>query len=395
MTRFVRFAQFMVLVAVSIPVAAAEPLPTIERMNKKLIEYGWDVPTPDFIRANIREMEKLPFDGLIFRLKAGDNVLDPTPWDEARYTEDFDNAANIAWDKFSDNFVRMLVSSDQDWFDDSQWQAIEHNIQIAAKAARLAKCAGVCFDPEPYGTNPWEYKKLPHQDTKSFAEYQAKVRERGAQFVHALEKELPNPKILTFYLLAMWKGRYLCGALAPGERMTALSSESYALYPAFINGMLDAAGTNTILIDGNEHSYYYTDVSEYLASFQFVCQGARYLVDPGLWAKYRSSVQSGQALYLDYYFNLREMKDPGTFLTPEDRPKWFEHNVYHALNTADEYVWCYSEHMDWWKGPIPPGAVDAIQSAREKVRNRDPLGFDLKPIIEPALEKQKQEKEKK
>lgn len=392
MTRYVRLALLMVTLTASIPALAAEPLPTIERMEKKLIEYGWDVPTPDFIRANIREMEKLPFDGLIFRLKAGGNALDPKPWDEAKFAEDFDNAANIAWDKFTDNFVQMLVSSDQDWFDDTHWQAIEHNIKLVAKTARLAKCAGICFDPEPYGTNPWDYKALPHKDTKPFAEYQAKVRERGSQFVRALQEELPSAKILTFYLFGMWKGRHLCGPLAPEERMKALGEESYALYPAFINGMLDALGNVNVIIDGNEHSYYYTDVSEYLAAYQFVYQGARYLVDPSLWNKYRTCVQSGQALYLDYYFSLRETKDPGTFLTPEERPKWFEHNVFNALNTADEYVWCYSEKMNWWKGSIPPGAIDAIQSAREKLKNREPLGFDLKPIIEPALEKQRQEK---
>lgn len=392
MTRVVRMCLTMAIFAASIPALAVEPMPTIERINKKLIEYGWDVPTPDFIRANIGDMEKLPFDGLIFRLKAGDNVLDPAPYDEAKYAEDFDNAANIAWQKFTDNFVRMLAASDQDWFDDSQWQAIDHNIRIVAKAARLAKCAGICFDPEPYGTNPWEYKKLIHKDDKSFAEYQAKVRERGNEFVRAILAELPNPKILTFYLIGMWKGSRLCGPLAPEERMKALSEESYALYPAFVNGMLDAAGANTIIIDGNEHSYYYTDVCEYLAAYHFVCQEASYLIDPSLWSKYRTNVQSGQALYLDYYFNLRDMKDPSAFLTPEERPKWFEHNVYNALNTADEYVWCYSEHMDWWKGNVPPGAIEAIQSARQKLQNRQPLGFDLKPIIQPALEKRGKEK---
>ena len=36
--------------------------------QKKLIEYGWDVPNPDYVRKNIREMEKLPFDGVIFRV---------------------------------------------------------------------------------------------------------------------------------------------------------------------------------------------------------------------------------------------------------------------------------------------------------------------------------------
>jgi len=390
MTRFVRLTLLTAIVAASLPTFAAEPLPTIERIDKKLIEYGWDVPTPDFIRANIREMEKLPFDGLIFRLKAGDNVLEPVPWDEAKYAEDFDNVANIAWEKFSDNFVRMLVASDQDWFDDAQWQAIEHNIKIVAKAAKLAKCAGICFDPEPYGTNPWEFQKVLHKDTKSFAEYQAKVRERGNQFIRALQSEFPNPKIITFYLMGMWQGSGVCGPLAPEERMKALSGESYALYPAFINGMVEAAGESTVIIDGNENSYYYTDISQYLAAYQFVYQGARYLLDPSLWAKYRTTIQSGQALYLDYYFGLREFKDPGMFMTPEERPKWFEHNVYHGLNTADEYVWCYSEHMNWWTGTVPPGAIEAAASAREKVRNRAPLGFEIKPILD-AAEKQKQE----
>ena len=59
-----RFVLTLAVLAVSVSALAAEPLPTIDRINKKLIEYGWDVPTPDFIRANIREMEKLPARGV-------------------------------------------------------------------------------------------------------------------------------------------------------------------------------------------------------------------------------------------------------------------------------------------------------------------------------------------
>jgi hypothetical protein len=184
----------------------------------------------------------------------------------------------------------------------------------------------------------------------------------------------------------------VAGPLAPEERMKKLTNEDYALYPAFINGMFDAAGDKTIIIDGNEHAYYYTDVCQYLDAYHFVYQDALYLVDPALWTKYRTNVQSGQALYLDYYFNLRNMKDPSLYLPPVDHAKWFEHNVYNALNTADEYVWCYSEHMDWWKGNVPPGSVEAMQSARDKLQNRQPLGFDLKPIIQPALERREKEK---
>jgi hypothetical protein len=36
-----------------------------ERPVKKLIEYGWDVPYPDQVRKDIRNMEKTPFDGII------------------------------------------------------------------------------------------------------------------------------------------------------------------------------------------------------------------------------------------------------------------------------------------------------------------------------------------
>ena len=97
----------------------------VEHLDKKLIEYGWDVPTPDFIRTHIGEMKKRPFDGLIFRLKGGVNVLEPAAWDESRFAEDYDNLANIDWGTFTDNFVSMLAASEQDWFNDDQWTAIE------------------------------------------------------------------------------------------------------------------------------------------------------------------------------------------------------------------------------------------------------------------------------
>src|ERR1700690_1120241 len=40
--------------------------------HKKLIEWGWDEPDTRFLRAHIEQMEKLPFDGVIFHV-AGDH----------------------------------------------------------------------------------------------------------------------------------------------------------------------------------------------------------------------------------------------------------------------------------------------------------------------------------
>ena len=68
-------------------------------------------------------------------------------------------------------------------------------------------------------------------------------------------------------------------------------------------------------------------------------------------------------------------------MTPEEQAKWFEHNTYWALYTTDEYVWCYSERMNWWKDQTPPGLEEAIVSARQKIAEGKPLGFDIEPLI--------------
>ena len=366
---------------------AQEPPQKAPGLEKKLIEYGWDVPDPGFIREHIREMEQRPFDGLIFRLKGGSNVLTPAAWNESVFAEDYDNLANIAWEKFTDNFVILLAASDQDWFDDAQWQAIEHNVELVAKAAKIARCVGVCFDAEPYGKSPWAYKEAAHRDTKSFVEYEAIARQRGGQFIKALERQLPGAHVLTFYQLGLFGE--LCKPMADEERAEKLSKHGYALLPAFVNGMLEGASPEVRITDGNEHAYYYTDRTSYLDAYHLITQRALYLVAPELRARYRVQVQVGQALYIDQYFGLRAQKVLGNYMTPAEQPKWFEHNVYWALNTTDHYVWCYSERMNWWKNEgIPEGSEAAIRSARDKVVAGKDLGFDIKPIVDAATKRE-------
>jgi len=47
----------------------------------KLIEYGWDSPSAEFVRAHVAEMERRPFDGVIVRLSdGGGDVFQPAKW---------------------------------------------------------------------------------------------------------------------------------------------------------------------------------------------------------------------------------------------------------------------------------------------------------------------------
>lgn len=378
------------LLVLQTSIANADALPTPASLEKKIIEYGWDVPDAAYVREHIREMEARPFDGIIFRLRKGSNALQPTAWADADYAEDLQQCEQIAWEKFTDNFLILLAASDQDWFNDEHWSAIEHNVGITARAAKLAKCVGLCFDAEPYGTNPWSYKNTAHHDTKTFEEYQDIARRRGQQFIQAIEKEFPHPHLLSFYQLGLFSR--LCQPMAPEERMSKLSEHDYALFPAFFNGMLEASTPETRFTDGNENAYYYTSSEPYFEAVHRIAHRARYLVDPALWLRYQQQVPAGQALYIDQYYGLRAIKVLGNYLTPEEQPKWFEHNVYWALYTTDKYVWCYSERMNWWSNKdVPKGAEEAIRSAHEKINAGKPLGIDIAPFIAAGQAREKGE----
>ena len=61
-----------IVIAVTFVVACAAQLPAQVEFagppEKRLLEYGWDVPRPTFVAEHIREMEQRPFDGLLMRV---------------------------------------------------------------------------------------------------------------------------------------------------------------------------------------------------------------------------------------------------------------------------------------------------------------------------------------
>ena len=193
------------------------------RPVKKLIEYGWDVPYPDQVRKEIRNMEKKPFDGIIFRLREWNHAFDPRPWDEAKLKPQFDDLAAIEWKTFTDNFLCLYAANNwkMDWFNDEQWKGIAANLRLSAKAARIGRCVGIVFDPEPYGDNPWAYAGK--DKGRSFAEVEAQVRQRGAQFMTALQAELPRGAGLDL-LPSEPVRRPACQTRSPGPRSAAFQT---------------------------------------------------------------------------------------------------------------------------------------------------------------------------
>jgi hypothetical protein len=354
---------------------------TTGRPVKKLVEYGWDVPFPDQVRKEVRNMEKTPFNGVIFRLRDWNHAFDPRPWKESDLKPQLDDLAAIEWKAFTDNFLCLYAANNwkMDWYNDEQWKNITANLRLSAKAAKIGRCVGIVFDPEPYGDNPWAYPG--NYKGRSYEDVEAQVFKRGAEFMSAIQAELPDVRLLTFYHQSMFAKVLDDPDLK--SRKVGLSRCDWALLSAFWNGALEAAAPGVRIIDGHEDAYWFAAREPFFNAYHLMKQRSLALVPPELHAKRAVNFQAGMAIYMDYLFALR---DPPTqylahYLAPEDRLRWLEQNVYYALTTSDEYVWCYGENMNWWRGKVPDGADAAIRSARRKIAEGKPLGYDIGEFI--------------
>ena len=274
-----------------------------------------------------------------------------------------------------------------DWFSDEDWAPdgwVLRNVRLCAKAAKVGGCVGVCFDPEWFwGRSPWTYKDQPGHDEKSFAEFEVMVRKRGGQFMPALQEEYPDLVLHTFFLVS--RPQHYPEARKepdPVKRSKLIEPEGYALLVAFLNGMLDTVKGKTIITDGNEWGYYLSRREQFEDCVQMIRHGVKLLIDPAVWPKYEKHVQLANPIYVDYICNLLPHRRHTSNMTDYELALHAENNAYLALDTSDRYVWVYGEYMDWWAGiRVPTGIEDAFRSAKRKLAQGQPLGFDLSPAL--------------
>ena len=297
---------------------------------------------------------------------------------------------NIKFERFTDNFLRFnLQPGDFDWFDD--FSAPLHNARMWSEVAQEVGVKGLKFDVEDYKDKLFVYRKQKHADTKSFDEYAAQIRRRGRQMMESIQAGFPN-----IVLLLSLAHSYVNRTPHANRKLAELSS--YGLLPAFVNGLIEAAAPQVRLIDGQEQAYGYLTTEEYFRGYHDIRQRALDLVPPDLWKKYRHKMEAGVAIFANFQLAVPRSAAQGkhwaaTYMKPEERLRLFEQSVYSALKTTDEYAWLYSEHMGWWESgyqlPTPKGALDAIRTARGKIAADEPLGFDLRVVVDQARSKMK------
>ena len=264
-----------------------------ESTAKKLIEFGWDYPKISFLKSNISNMEKAPFDGVVFSFDFDIyNAFDTIQYSDSKFQ--YDDLSNIPWKKFTDNFlfVRGASHSGAKWLDDKSWLKISQNLKKVSKALAISKAKGIGFDSEyNYNDslhNPWIYKaslynNLTYQQVGSY------VRKRGKQFIEALQANKPDVKILCFWLL---------GLVSMQNQYYPIAETGMALYPFFIEGMLDGKNKTSEIIDGNESSYWYQSSAEFVESGESLRKNGSKLITKSLRPEL-INVSLAQAVFFD------------------------------------------------------------------------------------------------
>ena len=306
----------------------------------------------------------------------------------------FDELAIIAkkWTKFTDNFIWVWGHSknvDSDFFNDTLWTKIIKNTELLGKALKTGGCKGIMFDAEFYSEgntySPWWYTipfnnpkhvGTPPYSEKTFDEVAVKAKQRGKEYVQALQVHMPKITILTTFLYSfVWGYCY--------DDMKKLPVSQYGLLGAFANGMLEGLNSGSILIDGNEVSYYIDETRKYFENsdqndYKFNRIDAPALFcDSLLLKKWNTQGQVAMATYLDKCYNRYGSEK---WNTPDYQSKWMTHNVYNSLLASDQYVWVWIEGMDFWKAEKTPPGVNVykdIRDAVEKLKKGEALGYDM------------------
>jgi hypothetical protein len=369
------FVICLVSVAIAWSCAArseADPL-----QGKKLIEWGWDEPDTKFIRQNIARMEALPFDGLVFHVNSSKGGgLTWEMWGSRRFNLDefkqaIDDLTATKFRRFTDPFLRVNVTPGKvAWFDEQAWSAVLNNFGVAAQVAKQGRCRGFMFDVEQYDGQLFDYRQQKQKNAKPFADYQAKVRQRGKEWMREVNRHFPDITILLTFGYSITQ---------PKGRAKDRSEVRYGLLADFLDGMLDACSQETAIVDAWESSYSYKAQKQFEQAHQTIKEKA--LGWTAVPEKYKDHVKAGFGIWMDNNWRRKgwDLKD---FSKNYFSPGECENAVRSALHISDEYVWIYTEQARWWTNEkLPQAYVDAVANARKGVSRSAQADGKDRPLV--------------
>ncbi len=349
--------------------------PNLHHSTRKKLIHTSSTLQWSFVKENIRSMETMhPYlDGIAASMN-GDFSKDYFMLrGDKRWTNDdiqLNTVSQIKWGTFTENFVVLYFgdSVDHDFFNDTKWSTVNYNAAMVSKMLKAGRFKGVFLDDENYfvSSHGWQYDAAWYPGY-TLTQVKAKCRERGKAFMSALQFNMPDPLVILDFI---WFGDHW--------NNYDESSGRQLLWLAFKDGMLEAARDKDVHVEGNEMAYYYQETSMFTDIYnefrlnKFSRYGAS-----DLQTKYKTHVQIGHGLYPSLYYGL--FRWPYS-CTAEEQDIWWEHQLYNALLTSDQYVWIWSEKWDWFgdgSQALTPNFASIIREVKTKINNQQSINYDL------------------
>lgn len=339
---------------------------------KKIIGFGWDYPHVSQLLRNSSNMQQTPFDGVCFSLQpdiieAFDPAVQPLSYFK------IDELKKIEWGKYTDNYllVRGMAKSGGNWFNNEAWKGIVKNMEGISQAMKAGDIKGLLLDPEYYypdqNKNPWTYTAAQYPN-KSFAEVQKKVRERGQQFVKALQKHNCE-----FTILSIWLGSLVANEI----KFMDVKKSRHALLVPFMEGILLAKAAKVTLVDGNESAYWFSMPSQFLESAAFNKTNNETLMLTSSGKKKAHQIPLAQPIYYDGLLAAQPALERGYKRLA--KWNWLQENLKFALATSSSNtVWFYYEHLKWWEGKTNDTLAAVILKAKENFETEKEKGKSRK-----------------
>lgn len=336
----------------------AAPGPDAGAPAKWLIKHGQDIPTPSFVHDHVKEMESMPFDGVVMTIGASSVVQLSVPLDEATIAAELAPLKSTAFTTLTHDFVIAYARAPAaSWFDDDV--IATQNFANLAHAARDAGLVGIVFDEESYFGTPvaplWEPTALCAGHT--LAECQARVHAVGKDAMAAIVGAWPDAVVLCTF--GPWASEAKTATYFAGVFQYNDVSAANPLLGPFFLGMAEAAvGTSSTIVDGGE-MYTLREPSHFARAYTWqkteLAKESALLSAP-LAAAYPATVSVSWGVY--------DLPWEGV---PMDAPA-FATTIERSLKAADRWVWVYTEAFDWWgthntPAPAPPAAWVAAASA--------------------------------
>ncbi|CAN5782937.1 hypothetical protein BH11BAC3_BH11BAC3_43960 [soil metagenome] len=331
-----------------------------------LIEFGWDYPDVDQLSKNLPAMQQTPFDGMCFAFNR--EIMEA--FDTLRRLPGYyqpEKLKNLQWGKYQSNFFILwgFGKTGGHWFNDKIWNTITCNMADLSKALANPGIRGVLFDPEYYYQNqlynPWTYTKAQYPN-HTYNEMRLQVKKRGVQFIRALQKYKAD---LTF--LSIW----ITSLIAIDRLSSTVENTRHALLMPFIEGILEGKKSTVKIIDGNEFAYWYGNPSQFLNAPASLQANLIDLMQSKKAKKEALKVEFAQPVFYDGIMGLTPEFNKG--FSEATKWKWLEESTKFAFAATNEFVWFYSERINWWNGTVSDSLHQLLEVNKNAQATSSPL----------------------